>query len=341
MLAARRNSAPADGRHSRSRCFRSPTSSISRTRARPRRSSLRSFLDDGGSGVLAWARTRAADAAARHRPARRRGGHGLRETRHVMTWRCSAPNTGRPVAPDSDEHWRATSARRRATWSTDRRLPVLRVPRHASSVKQRVVAPPKYYAIDNGLRRQLVQAQPDVGTGSRTPWRCTCAAHPGTDVRRERGCGNALHHARCRDPGLRRADPTIAAELRACGRRAYGRRAAWSSRSTSRPPRRRRRGDRRSPGGAGWPRSSVPRQMRRLLLTGSKCRGAGRAQHVREMDACRTAMLSRTTRGARLLERDLAAPMPRRGDETRPCATAACRAPGDGRVHAQPTRGFR
>jgi hypothetical protein len=38
------------------------------------------------------------------------------------------------------------------------------VPRYASSVKQRVVAPPKYYAIDNGLRRaNSVQAQPDVG----------------------------------------------------------------------------------------------------------------------------------------------------------------------------------
>jgi len=38
------------------------------------------------------------------------------------------------------------------------------VPRFSTSVKQRVVAPAKYYAVDNGLRRATaVQTQPDVG----------------------------------------------------------------------------------------------------------------------------------------------------------------------------------
>jgi predicted AAA+ superfamily ATPase len=38
------------------------------------------------------------------------------------------------------------------------------VPRHSTSMKQRIVAPPKYYAIDNGLRRaNSAEMPPNIG----------------------------------------------------------------------------------------------------------------------------------------------------------------------------------
>ena len=94
--------------------------------------------------------------------------HGLRETKHAMNLALFLlANTGQPASLQS-----LTKALRIPTvGQTSRYVEYLvdayllfPVPRHAESFKRRVVAPPKYYAIDTGLRRaNSVQAQPDVG----------------------------------------------------------------------------------------------------------------------------------------------------------------------------------
>ena len=94
--------------------------------------------------------------------------HGLRESRHVMSIVLFLlANTGQPVSLQALTRALAvpsvSQTSRYVEHLTDAYL-IFPVPRHSESFKQRVVAPPKYYAIDNGLRRaNAVHTQPDVG----------------------------------------------------------------------------------------------------------------------------------------------------------------------------------
>jgi len=133
-------------------------------------SSLRSFLDDGGFPVFlslgqdAVLQTLLRDIVQRDVAAR----HGLRETRHVMNLALFLlANTGQTLSLQTLTKTLAVPTVGQTSRYVEHLIDAylfFAVPRHASSVKQRVVAPPKYYAIDNGLRRaNSVQAQPDVG----------------------------------------------------------------------------------------------------------------------------------------------------------------------------------
>lgn len=136
----------------------------------PGTSSFQSFLDEGGFPAFLATRQDVIlqsllrdivqrDVAARHR---------VRETRHVMNLALFLlANTGQPLSFQG-----LTKALLVPTVGQTSRYVehlvdaylLFVVPRHARSVKQRVVAPPKYYAIDNGLRRaNSVHTQPDVG----------------------------------------------------------------------------------------------------------------------------------------------------------------------------------
>jgi hypothetical protein len=133
-------------------------------------SSFRAFLDDGGFpaflslGQDVVLQTLLRDIVQRDVAAR----HGLRETRHVMNLALFLlANTGQALSLQTLTKALAVptvgQTSRYVAHLIDAYL-FFAVPRYASSVKQRVVAPPKYYAIDNGLRRaNSVQAQPDVG----------------------------------------------------------------------------------------------------------------------------------------------------------------------------------
>ena len=139
--------------------------------------------------------------------------HGLRETRHVMNLALFLlANTGQALSLQTLTKALAVPTVGQTSRYVEHLIDAylfFAVPRYASSVKQRVVAPPKYYAIDNGLRRaNSVQAQPDVGHRLEN----AVALHlrrqtPELSFAGERGVlGVRLHHARRRDPGLRRAD---------------------------------------------------------------------------------------------------------------------------------------
>ena len=133
-------------------------------------SSFRAFLDDGGFPVFlslgqdVVLQTLLRDIVQRDVAAR----HGLRDTRHVMNLALFLlANTGQALSLQTLTKALAVptvgQTSRYVAHLIDAYL-FFAVPRYASSVKQRVVAPPKYYAIDNGLRRaNSVQAQPDVG----------------------------------------------------------------------------------------------------------------------------------------------------------------------------------
>jgi hypothetical protein len=133
-------------------------------------SSFRAFLDDGGFpaflslGQDVVLQTLLRDIVQRDVAAR----HGLRETRHVMNLALFLlANTGQALSLQTLTKALAVptvgQTSRYVAHLIDAYL-FFAVPRYALSVKQRVVAPPKYYAIDNGLRRaNSVQAQPDVG----------------------------------------------------------------------------------------------------------------------------------------------------------------------------------
>ena len=137
----------------------------------PGAESLRRFLDDGG--FPSYLRERQPlvlqellrdivqrDIAQRHR---------LRESRHVMNLLLFLlANTGQPVSLQ-----RLTKSLAIPTvGQTSRYLEYLQdayllfaVPKFSQSFKQRVVAPNKYFAVDNGFRRANVPdfAPPDVG----------------------------------------------------------------------------------------------------------------------------------------------------------------------------------
>lgn len=94
--------------------------------------------------------------------------HGLRETRHVMNLLLFLlANTGQPFSFQSLTKNLAVptvgQTSRYVEYLQDAYL-LFAVPKFSTSFKQRVVAPPKYYAIDNGLRRaNSPQTQPDLG----------------------------------------------------------------------------------------------------------------------------------------------------------------------------------
>jgi len=132
-------------------------------------SSFRSFLDDGGFPVFlslgqdVVLQTLLRDIVQRDVAAR----HGLRETRHVMNLVLFLlANTGQALSLQTLTKTLAVPTVGQTSRYVEHLIDAylfFAVPRYASSAKQRVVAPPKYYAIDNGLRRaNSVQAQPDV-----------------------------------------------------------------------------------------------------------------------------------------------------------------------------------
>jgi uncharacterized protein len=132
--------------------------------------SFRAFLDDGGFpaflsvGQDVVLQTLLRDVVQRDVAAR----HGLRETRHVMNLALFLlANTGQPFSLQTLTKSLAVPTVSQTSRYVEHLLDaylLLAVPRFSESVKQRVVAPPKYYAVDNGLRRaNSAQAQPDVG----------------------------------------------------------------------------------------------------------------------------------------------------------------------------------
>jgi len=139
-------------------------------RLKPGPASLNGFLDDGGfpafvrDGDPRVLQELLRDIVQRDIAVR----HGLRETRHVMNLALFLlANTGQALSMQ-----RLTKSLAIPTvGQTSRYLEFLEdayllfhVPKFSSSFKQRVVAPPKYYAIDNGLRRvNSPQSTADVG----------------------------------------------------------------------------------------------------------------------------------------------------------------------------------
>jgi len=208
------------------------------TGERPRAKSLRAYLDDGGfPGYLRdrsplVLRELLRDIVERDIALR----HGLRETRHVMNLALFLlANTGQPFSLQSLTKSLAIPAvaqtARYVEHLADAYL-LVPVPKFSPSYKKRVVAPHKYYAIDNGLRRaNSPQATPDWGhrlenavllelrrrgppvcyAGEKSQWECdfvteteaiqVCAEL--TPYNRDRELGGVVRA--CRMPGKRRA----------------------------------------------------------------------------------------------------------------------------------------
>ena len=132
--------------------------------------SLRAWLDDGGfPGFLPERNDLVLQELLRDVVQRDVAGrHGLRGTRHVMSLLLFLfANTGQPFS-----FQRLTKNLAIPTvGQTSRYVELLEdayllfpVPKHATSYRQRVVAPARYYAIDTGLRRaNSPQLQPDLG----------------------------------------------------------------------------------------------------------------------------------------------------------------------------------
>lgn len=132
--------------------------------------SLRAHLDDGGfPGYLRdrdpeVLRTLLRDLAHRDIASR----HGLRQVRHLMNLTLFLmANTGRPFSLQGLTRSLSIptvgQTSRYVEYLQDAYL-LMAVPKHSTSFRKRVVAPCKYYAVDNGLRRAVSpQASPDVG----------------------------------------------------------------------------------------------------------------------------------------------------------------------------------
>ncbi len=132
--------------------------------------SFRAFLDDGGFPIFVSERRDLVlqellrDVVQRDVAAR----HGLRETRHVMNIILFLlANTGQPFSLQSLTKNLAIptvgQTSRYVEFLQDAYL-LFAVPKFSASFKQRVIAPAKYFAIDNGLRRaNSPQVQPDLG----------------------------------------------------------------------------------------------------------------------------------------------------------------------------------
>ena len=132
--------------------------------------SLEAFLNDGGFPIFLFSRRDEVlrelvrnivqrDVVARH---------GLRDTRGVMNLLLFLlSNTGLPFSLQTLAKNLAIASVTRvsqyAAFLQDAYL-LFTVPKFSTSFKRRVVAPPKYYAIDNGLRRvNSPQTTPDKG----------------------------------------------------------------------------------------------------------------------------------------------------------------------------------
>jgi predicted AAA+ superfamily ATPase len=132
--------------------------------------SLEAFLDDGGFPMFLLLRRDdvlrelARNIVQRDVVARQ----GLREARGVMNLLLFLfANTGQPFSLQTLAKSLAlpsvTRASQYVAFLQDAYL-LFAVPKFSASFKQRVVAPPKYYAIDNGLRRaNSPQTSPDKG----------------------------------------------------------------------------------------------------------------------------------------------------------------------------------
>lgn len=137
---------------------------------KPGESSLVAYLDEGGFPGYLQERSAAVlqellrDVVQRDIAQR----HGLRETRHVMNLALFLlANTGQPFSIHTLAKSLAipsvAQAARYLEYLQDSYV-VLGVPRFSPSFKKRVVAPNKYYAIDNGFRRaNSPQTSPDRG----------------------------------------------------------------------------------------------------------------------------------------------------------------------------------
>ncbi|MDR3055387.1 MAG: ATP-binding protein [Zoogloeaceae bacterium] len=132
--------------------------------------SLESFLNDGGFPMfLASRRDEVLRELARNIVQRDVvARHGLRESRGVMNLLLFLlANTGQAFSLQTLAKNLAIASVTRASqyvaFLQDAYL-LFAVPKFSASFKQRVVAPPKYYAIDNGLRRaNSPQTTPDKG----------------------------------------------------------------------------------------------------------------------------------------------------------------------------------
>jgi uncharacterized protein len=132
--------------------------------------SVRSYLDDGGFPSFLMDRqdlvlqSLLRDVVQRDVAARQR----LRDTRHVMNLALFLlANTGHPFSLQALTKSLAVptvgQTSRYVEHLKDAYL-LLAIPKYSVSFKQRVVAPAKYYAIDNGLRRaNSPHGQPDLG----------------------------------------------------------------------------------------------------------------------------------------------------------------------------------
>lgn len=132
--------------------------------------SFRAFLDDGGFPVFLGNRRDLVLQELLRDIVQRdvAGRHGLREVRHVMNLVLFLlANTGQPFSFQSLTKNLAVPS----VGQTSRYVEFLQdayllfaVPKFSASFKQRVIAPAKYFAIDNGLRRaNSPQLQPDLG----------------------------------------------------------------------------------------------------------------------------------------------------------------------------------
>ena len=143
---------------------------LSFTGKEPGAESFRAFLEDGGFPVFLGERRDLVlqellrDVVQRDVAVR----HGLRETRHVMNLILFLlANTGQPFSFQNLTKNLAIptvgQTSRYMEFLQDAYL-IFTVPKYSDSFKQRVIAPAKYFAIDNGLRRaNSPQVQPDLG----------------------------------------------------------------------------------------------------------------------------------------------------------------------------------
>jgi hypothetical protein len=143
---------------------------LSFTGKEPGAESFRAFLEDGGFPVFLGERSDLVlqellrDVVQRDVAVR----HGLRETRHVMNLVLFLlANTGQPLSFQNLTKNLAIptvgQTSRYMEFLQDAYL-IFTVPKYSDSFKQRVIAPAKYFAIDNGLRRaNSPQVQPDLG----------------------------------------------------------------------------------------------------------------------------------------------------------------------------------
>jgi uncharacterized protein len=143
---------------------------LSFTGEEPGAESFRAFLKDGGFPVFLREhrdlilQELLRDVVQRDVVVR----HGLRESRHVMNLILFLlANTGQPLSFQSLTKNLAIptvgQTSRYMEFLQDAYL-IFTVPKYSASFKQRVIAPAKYFAIDNGLRRaNSPQVQPDMG----------------------------------------------------------------------------------------------------------------------------------------------------------------------------------